>query len=420
MASNKNIDELFDQAETQVAKELSLQNLTIPDKQVDGQKFVLIQLVEDSKGNQILKVWGAFATQEEADAQAEQIKGKFGNELFDLFVLEMYGLAKRPPNRSEISGQKYNNQDLQLLVDTKAEQKKKINERFDMRDQALENESEELHQRQNELKNLLEPISEESVVVPEEPKPKEPTEFKPAVQTQNNELVQELAVKQDAPPTHFDPDDDLQKTEELECLKTAKDIVNEEFDSEEFCKLILAKEDIRVDNQNWALVSFTGKGCKQRTDDDGIIFWGIFDKIDNYLKRHAQSLKESNMDIHVLELYTWVAIPPSLEYMKSVETHEKHLLEVLKRHKLVYQFDKERFNFRKNKLQNNPDMNQYRRSKEVFKQLLEKFGAGVIEDNLTLTTETSGVQNKELFDRVFPKSKPLPKFEVVDESNLEK
>lgn len=418
MASNKNIDELFNQAETQVAKELSLQHLNIPDKQVDGQKFVLIQLVDDSKENQILKVWGAFATQEEADAQADQIKGKFGNELFDLFVLEMYGLAKRPPNRSEISGQKYNNRDLQLLVDTKAEQKRKINERFDMRDQALENESEELHQRQSELKNLLEPISEEAEVIPSEPKLHNESEIAVStVRNQSSEIVQELVVKQDAPPTHFDPDDDLQKMEELECLKTATNTVNEEFDSEEFCKLILSKEDIRVDNQNWALVSFTGKGCKQRTDDDGIIFWGIFDKIDDSLKRYAKSLEESNMDIHVLELYTWIAIPPSLEYMKSVETHEKHLLEVLKRHKLVYQFDKERFNFRKNKLQNNPDMNQYRRSKDVFKQLLEKFGAGILEDNLMTIDKTTRVQNKELFDRVFPKPKPLPKFEVVDESN---
>jgi len=428
MATEKNIDELFDKAETQVSKELSLQHMVIPNKPVKDQKFVLIQIIEDSsfgskpetepkrKGNQILKIWGAFPNQESADAQAEQIKGKFGNELFDLFVLEMYGLANRPPNRSKIVDQKYNNDELQLLVDSKAEQKKKINERFDMRDRALENEPQELQERQNELKGLLEPINEET------PTPDPKSEIIPVptnTPETETETQDDYSVKQMVPPTHFDPEDKLHKHEEIDCLKKATNLINSEFGDEEFCKILLAKEEegVRVDKQNWALVSFTGKNCKQRTDNDGIIFWGIFDKIDNDLKRHAQSLSESNMDIQVMELYTWIAIPPNPEYMKSIEVHEKYLLDVLKRHKLVYQFDKERFNYRKDKLRNNPDMNQFRRSKEVFRQLLERFGTQMTSDTI-VSTEHPDVQNKEMYDKVFPKAKPLPKFEVVDETKL--
>lgn len=402
--SNSNIDELFEKATQETVKELSLRSLEIPDVKVDNQRFVLIQFVENK--DQILKIWGAFPDQKSADIQAEQIKGKIGNEMFDLYVLEMYGLASRPP--TEVNVQRYNNPELQSLIDSKAEQKKKINERFDTRDQTLENESTEQESRMAELASLnSEPVVKKTI----EPKPK------PNSEPESKSVVKPNPVKAkrlDVPPTHFDPEDDLHKHEELECLNVARATVNQEFDDEMFCKLILAKEDIRVENQNWALVSFTGKGCKQVTEHDGIVFWGIFDKVDAKLQKHAKALQSTNLDIHVLELYTWIAIPPNPEYMKSIEAHETHLLKVLKRHKLNHQFQRERFQYRKNKLKNNPDMNQFRRAKNVFRELLKRFGHETATDS-----EETGLQNRELYEQVFPKSKPLPKFEVIDETKTE-
>ena len=106
-----NIDDIFNKAQQEISKE-SLK-LNIPNVPIEDQKYVLINFIEDNKGNQVMKIWGTFASQEEADKQAELVKGRIGNEAFDTFVVEMYGLATRPPKKEEIVQQKYHENELQ-------------------------------------------------------------------------------------------------------------------------------------------------------------------------------------------------------------------------------------------------------------------------------------------------------------------
>jgi hypothetical protein len=403
-------DAIFNKAQKETKNETL--DLTIPKVSVDDQKYILVNILEDAKGNQIMKILGAFATQADADVQAEQIKGRIGNSAYDTYVVEMYGLATRPPKKDEISNQRYHEAELQNMIDSTAEQKKQVGQVFDTREANLENEAAETEIMKNELKALKMASNVENA---NEPQPVSKSVQKVPVKISQQELKQ-MSQKVDRPPTHFDPDDKLNVMDELACLDIAKANIAKLYESEEYQRLELSKDETRILSQNWALVSFTGKGLKQQTDTPGVIFWGVFDSSGETLRKHASKLKESNLDILIMELYTWVAIPPDEKYMESQEIHEKHLIEVLKRYKLVIDYKKELFSFRKNKLKNNPDMNQFCRNKSVLTELLEKFGNSEQQQQQSL--QRVGIENEEMFLKTFPRQMRLPKFEVVDETNL--
>jgi len=381
------IDEIFEKAE----KDLNYvkTELDIPYVPIKDQKIVVIYFVVDDNNNQIMKIWGAFDTDEDAKSQIDIFKNKVGNDIFDAYVLQMYGLATRPPESDDVK-QKYNEEELQKLVNKFDEQKKKVNQTFDTREDVLDTEEEERERMTNELKGI---------------KTKNPIK--------NEEINYEnLLHKLEKPPTHFDPKDELTDYEKQECLNKSNNIINTYYSDELNKKLDLTKEKDRVPNQNWALVSFTGSDCNQKTVIPGIIFWGVFETFDD-VQKHVPYIKKSGLDIAVLELYTWIAIPPNDKYMSSQDVHDNHLIDVLKHYKKKVQYKKELFEYRKKKLKDNPDMNQYNQNKKVFKELHELFGQIVVEN------ESIGLQNEEAFRKVFKNQKRLPEFTIVRENTEE-
>jgi hypothetical protein len=172
----------------------------------------------------------------------------------------------------------------------------------------------------------------------------------------------------EAPPNSFDPLDNLSKDEIEKAFIRADTKLNLDNDKE----LNLAKSDSRVSGQEWILVSFIGKACSQKSGELGMKVWGAFSDLDsatNYLKDIGKTEENSLFDIYILEMYTWAAIPPDPACIQNQEYHEEKLHNLITTHKQEQFRSKEVFDTRKNKLKNNPDVNQYNRDKEKLNNL---------------------------------------------------
>lgn len=211
------------------------------------------------------------------------------------------------------------------------------------------------------------------------------------------------------PPSHFDPTQDLSTNEKEECYRKVEEKLTKENNKE----LNLMKSDITVPGQEWCLVSFVGKSLKQQTDELGMKIWGCFDDIHS-AKKHANKLNklEENkiFDIFILEMYTWARIPPDPQCIDDQNYHEEKLHEIITDHKRQQLRAKEVFDLRKEKLSNNPDINQFNRNKKVLKQLME-------EDDENSDNE---IQNEEALKEIHGEPLKLPKIEIIKQNTDEK
>lgn len=221
--------------------------------------------------------------------------------------------------------------------------------------------------------------------------------------------------KPDQPPTHFDPNDKLTPEEIAAC----SDRVEQALEIENNKELNLMKSDVTVPGQEWCLISFIGKGCKQETKELGMKIWGCFDDI-KAAKKHADQLNkiEENkiFDIFILEMYTWARIPPDPECIDDQNYHEEKLHELITDHKRQQLRAKEVFDLRKEKLTKNPDMNQFNRNKQVLKDLMKEN---------TITEDTEGeqegeedkpkIQNEDALKEIHGEPLKLPTLEILEE-----
>lgn len=216
--------------------------------------------------------------------------------------------------------------------------------------------------------------------------------------------------KTENPPSHFDPNDELSKEEISQCFDKVEKVLDQENDKE----LNLMKSDITVPAQEWCLVSFVGKNLKQQTDELGMKIWGCFESIRD-AKKHADKLSklEENkiFDIFILEMYTWARIPPDPQCIDDQNYHEEKLHELITDHKRQQLRAKEVFDLRKEKLSNNPDVNQFKRNKQVLKEIME--------EDTKETTEEETVQNEQALREIHGEPLKLPKIEIVKENTEE-
>jgi len=205
------------------------------------------------------------------------------------------------------------------------------------------------------------------------------------------------------PPSHFDPTQEISTQETNECYRK----VEEKLSLENNKELNLMKSDITVPGQEWCLVSFVGKDLKQRTEELGMKIWGCFDNIQS-AKKHANKLNklEENkiFDIFILEMYTWARIPPDPQCIEDQNYHEEKLHELITDHKRQQLRAKEVFDLRKEKLSNNPDVNQFNRNKKVLKQLME-------EDEEE--PEDDSIQNEQALKEIHGEPLKLPTIEII-------
>ena len=238
----------------------------------------------------------------------------------------------------------------------------------------------------------------------------------------------------------FDPLDDLSQDEYRECSTRAIKKTNEIHDRE----LALAKSDITIRNQNYALVTFVGPTQNQKTENSthGLKIWGCFDTLGN-AQEHAKILNKSVenkfYDILVLELYEWALIPPDYSKIGNTEYSDNKLNQIIKTHVAQKLKQKEVFDLRKQKLMSNPDIN------KLIKEDEDQGGGnggkgpdeylGTQDDNGAGASASAGARiqldtsvdprdfqnyreeenNSELAKQIF-NSEPLPKFTIDEET----
>lgn len=218
--------------------------------------------------------------------------------------------------------------------------------------------------------------------------------------------------KQDLPPSHFDAVDELSEQE----IQEAHRIADEKFEKEHDKDITLEKSVITVPGQKWALISFVGESCSQKTEKLGMKLWGCFDEIDDakeHLKKLGRLEENRWFDIYILEMYNWVRIPPDPECIEDQEYHDEKLNEIISEHKKQKYRAKEIFDTRKEKLKNNPDVNQYNRNKNVLKELKNE-----AEEELETTTTNKEAVRQAMKEEFGEEPKQLPFFNVEQETDL--
>lgn len=220
--------------------------------------------------------------------------------------------------------------------------------------------------------------------------------------------------KVEAPPSHFDAVDELNEKDTSEAFKRA----DEKFEKEHDKEITLEKSSITVPSQNWALVSFVGETCSQKTTQMGMKLWGCFGEIEDakeHLKRLGRLEENRWFDIYIMEMYNWCSIPPDPSCIEDQEYHDDKLNEIISEHKKQKYRAKEVFDTRKDKLKSNPDVNQYNRNKDVLKSLRNDAETSTEDNNKeNLKEAMNEAMEKEFGER----QKQLPCMSVKEETQL--
>ena len=107
--------------------------------QIPGQRYALISVVSPSSSQKNdtcgVKIRGVFETVEEAQMQAKTLSKT--DPLFDVFLVEMYKWLPIPPNADMIENQEYQDNVLNTIVKSHAEEQIRAKEFFEERKMEL-------------------------------------------------------------------------------------------------------------------------------------------------------------------------------------------------------------------------------------------------------------------------------------------
>lgn len=158
----------------------------------------------------------------------------------------------------------------------------------------------------------------------------------------------------------FGPEDEL---DEFALIRARKEAVRDMllggvFDRERV--LESDPETVRRPNQKFALVSFIGPYSilNVKHADLQMCVRDYADNIDQ-ARRKVMNLKRKNdmYCIYLFEMYSWIAVPPNKVFMNSVLKHEEYLHKMIIHHKYDFEYRKNVFEERKQRMTQNPDMN---------------------------------------------------------------
>ena len=164
----------------------------------------------------------------------------------------------------------------------------------------------------------------------------------------------------------------------------------------------LSKDEERLSGQNYALISIVSPDTSQKAEKICLKIKGVFATLEE-ANKHAEILQkmDSMFDIYVVEMYSWLLLPPDISLIEQKHIDEK-LNEIISGHKESQLKAKEYFNERKRELIDNINVENERRKNENEK-LKEETITEVEQDEITkqiiiepLTeTETSPEQSTE-------------------------
>lgn len=99
-------------------------------------------------------------------------------------------------------------------------------------------------------------------------------------------------------------------------------------------ELYLEKDNLRVCGQNFAVISCISPTSNQKYDKIAIKIRGVFDTLDS-ARSHATKLHKADdtFDIHVVEMYSWLAMPPDATNLGEVHFSDPKLEELIIGHK---------------------------------------------------------------------------------------
>jgi hypothetical protein len=109
---------------------------------------------------------------------------------------------------------------------------------------------------------------------------------------------------------------------------------------------------ITVPGQNFALVSFVGPSCRQKTDKLGMKIRGVFatrDEATAHVKRLQRS-GDTMIDMFLMDMYQWAVVPPNPEEIEDHEFQEKFLQDMMKGYAESQRAAKSEFEDRKRKV----------------------------------------------------------------------
>ena len=154
---------------------------------------------------------------------------------------------------------------------------------------------------------------------------------------------------------YFGPEDELSPEEIAECKRLAEEelVLSNAFDKN--LNLEIDDDIFKVPGQNVALISFIGPYELLKVKHDTLQFniRGACNDGPSAIKRiqKISKLPDGNKyDIFSIGMYEWVAIPPNLEFMQSVEKHENYLNSLVIQHKRELEVKKQLFERRKQRI----------------------------------------------------------------------
>ena len=127
-------------------------------------------------------------------------------------------------------------------------------------------------------------------------------------------------------------------------------------------------DDTKINGQNYALISIVSPTGTQKADQLCLKIKGVFNQLDE-AKKHAEMLQkmDTTFDVYVVEMYSWLLIPPDPELIEQVHVDNK-LNEIIGGHRENQLKSKMHFDERKRELIGNIDMENELRKAENEKE----------------------------------------------------
>ena len=116
---------------------------------------------------------------------------------------------------------------------------------------------------------------------------------------------------------------------------------------------VVEKDSMTVPGQKYALISIVSPQSTQKTDNLCLKIKGVFDRLED-AQKHAEMLQkmDSIFDIYVVEMYSWLLLPPDPELLEQVHVDTK-LNEIISGHRESQLKSKMYFEERKQELMDN-------------------------------------------------------------------
>lgn len=149
------------------------------------------------------------------------------------------------------------------------------------------------------------------------------------------------------------------------------------------------KDTMKVSGQNYALISLVSPNGNQKSEQCCLKIRGVFNTLDD-ANKHAEMIQkiDSTFDVYVVEMYSWLLIPPDPELIEQKHINSK-LNEILIGHRESQLKSKMYFEERKTELIDNINIENELKKEENEKNIEENSFVDVTSEPQGISAETS-------------------------------